>query len=575
MKKSVIGGLIVVSGLLLSCSGQENERKSDIYGGSFKMAMNEKPASLFPQSGSDIYSSMVVSQIHDGLVKFDATTLEIVPAIAKSWDQNADNTEYVFNLNDNVFFHDDPCFSGGNGRKVVAEDFRYSFELLCSHMKDDEWDAIYEFDNEIKGVKEFINGEADHISGVEVVDDLTLKIHLLKSSPNFIYKLAYSVMSVIAKEAYDKYGMDMKVGAGAFVYDASSETEDRIVLLRNKNYYARDSANHQLPYLDSAEIKFITTTTAQLEAFRSDELSILQELPPKKISEEITGEIDQYQAKPPKRKIERPHQLSTMFYELNMTKEHFQDPKVRKALAYAVNRKKVVEEVLSNQAFMPGYYGVTPPIPEFENYDTSLIGGYRYNPELAKQLLAEAGYPNGEGFPTLVMKVDEGGAKHYKVAKTVTAEWQKTLGITVNLDIVSFAEKLEDAKFARADIHRAGWTAEYPSPESFLNMFYGKNVPTSLDEASNRNTTRYQNEEFDEYYLEGITANKKADRYAAFANAEHRMIDDCPIIVMWYHEDYNLYHTYVRNYHPNALQFIDMSKIYFKQLTEEEYKSGN
>ena len=195
-------------------------------------------------------------------------------------------------------------------------------------------------------------------------------------------------------------------------------------------------------------------------------------------------------------------------------------------------------------------------------------------PELARELLKEAGYPNGEGFPPVRLEINLGGNKHKLVATELQYQFLDVLGIHVEVEQVSFADKVEHSKYGKSEIFRSAWVADYPSPESFLSVFYGENVPSTLDEPSNLNTMRYKNEMFDSLYIKGTQTSDKAERYEYFAEAEGIMMDESPVIILWYQENYTLYHSEVRNFYYNAMEYFDFSKVYLKELTAEEVKAA-
>ena len=158
--------------------------------------------------------------------------------------------------------------------------------------------------------------------------------------------------------------------------------------------------------------------------------------------------------------------------------------KVRKALNYAVNRERLINNILNGQGTI-GDKGITPNIKSFADYNFNAVEGYNYNPELARELLKEAGYPNGEGFPPVRLEINLGGNKHKLVATELQYQFLDVLGIHVEVEQVSFADKVEHSKYGKSEMFRSAWVADYPSPESFLSVFYGENVPSTLDEPSN------------------------------------------------------------------------------------------
>lgn len=532
-----------------------------VYGGKITTAENESFSTLFPLDVVDVTSSKVTSQIHDGLIQYDTKDVTLKPCIAKKWEVDASNTQYTFYLNDNVHFHDDACFEGGVGRILTAADVKYSFELLCTKEFELSYNSI--FKPYLVGANEYFNGTAKSISGIDVVDDFTIKLTILQPSSSFIYLLAIPNTSIIAKEAYEKYGKNMTVGAGAFKWTKPVDETKEIFLTYNEKYYQKDEFGNSLPFLDTVHFIFNPSKLDQLEMFNNKEISTIHGLPSTKIAEVVEQNIENFKNDPPKTILERQSELSCQFYEFILNKPPFDNVNVRKAFSYAIDRNKIVKEVLNDQG-TPGFYGVTPKIPFFNSYDFSRIKGYDFNPELARQLLSDGGYPGGKGFPNTRLEINIGGSVHKLVASEIQQQLYTVLGINIEIEQVSFKDKIEHSKMGISEIYRSAWVADFPSPESFLSIFYGGDVPESNELPSYPNTMRYKNQTFDSLLLLAKSTTNQVQQYNLFAEAEKVMMEDAPIMVLWYAEDYILINSAVRNYYNNPMQILDFSKVYIK-----------
>ena len=576
--------------LLHSCGGGAEGDKSEgnrpkkavggaVYGGTFNVSENDKNQTFFPLEIIDVPSWHIATQMYEGLVKFNQKDLTIVPALAEKWEVNADQTEFTFSLRKGVKFHDDECFSGGKGREMTAKDVKFSLELLCTQGVADE-----NFKNSIKGkiagANEFYEKKAEEVSGIKVVDNNTIKITLTQPSSSFLYILANPITSVIPEEAYKKYGKDAKVGTGPFKFLKKGDPEKEVYLVRNDNYYRKDQHGNQLPFLDSVHFRFIDDNSAQLEEFRKGKLSMLYGLPAEKISEVVQENMPDFTGKPPKYLLDRQSEMVTQFYELNLSREQFKDVRVRRALSMAINRARINENILNGQASvtgpnnLSGNYGIVPPVKEFKGYDTSIVKGYGYNPDMAKKLMAQAGFADGSKFPTINLVINSGGSRHSKVATEVANQWRNVLGINVEINTVPLSQKLEDSQYGRGDIFRSAWVADFPSPETFLTIGFGGNVPDSPDKPSHPNTMRYINPEFDTLFLKGVRAANEEERYKYFAQAEAVLMQDCPIIVLWYGENYKLLHSNVHNFYNNAMNYFDLSDIFLRDAKPEDFDAN-
>ena len=559
--------------VLYSCNNGSNEDPSrEInggkakYGGVLTISEEENLKSLFPPIIVDAISAKIASQIHNGLVKFDARDLSILPCIAKDWNIDDSQTEYTFYLRNNVFFHDDTCFEKGKGGKVTANDFKFTFELLCSPGYEISYSLIKD---KIVGAEEFHVGQADNISGISVENDSTFKIKLKEPLSSFIYTLAMPNTSVISKEAYQAYGINMKVGAGPFVYTEPENELIELFLVYNENYFMNDKDGNQLPYLDTVHFIFTPTKLAELELFRTNKLSILHGLPPSKIAEVFAENKANFTNRPPKTFLRSDPELVTQFYEFNSQIAPFNDIRVRKAFNYAINKKKLISNTLNKQGAV-GSKGITPDVPLFKKYDFGRIKGYEYDPELARELLAEAGYPNGKDFPNVRLELNLGGNTHLTVANEIQHQLNSVLNIWIEFEQVSFADKIEHSKYGKSEIFRSAWVADYPSPESFLSIFYGGGVPESMEEPAFPNTMRYRNDRFDSLFIHGIKNTNESERYELFAEAEKLMMEDAPVMILWYQENSTLYNSKIRNFYYNSMEHLDFCEVYIKTLSEEE-----
>jgi len=449
--------------------------------------------------------------------------------------------------------------------------FKYSFELLC---KKSEESANYEstFKDRVVGATEFHEGTADELSGVKVIDDHTLEIRIIQPSASFVYALAHTSASVIAKEAFASYGDEMHVGVGAFIFSTGGDMSKELYLVHNPKYYKHDTELNRIPYLDSIHFSFYGDKLKELDVFNSGGLDIIDGLPSTKVTDVVMENISNFDQKPPVNILVIEPEMVTQFYEFNTKKPPFDDVRVRQAINYAVDRQKVLTNVLNGQG-KAGQYGLTPDIRTFSNYPKELIQGYAVDVERAQALLKDAGYPNGDGFPAVTLEINSGGNINPRVATEIRRQLMNNLGISVEISQVSFFEKIENSKYGKSNMYRSAWVADFPSPESFLSICYGGNVPEDINAPSYPNTMRWTNAEFDSLFLAGMGTIDETERLRIFAEAENVMIQDAPLMVLWYGEDYKMIHSKVRGYYHNPMNFMDYSEIYFKEMTREEVEA--
>ncbi len=558
-----------------------------VYGGTLRFNETDKFQTLFPTLITDAISSHVATQIYEGLVKFDPRTLRVIPSIAEKWEVDPSGTTYTFHLRKDVRFHDDPCFPDGKGRVVTADDFKYSFESLCRNNGNNISFATT-FKDRVVGANAFFNAGAaaktGSLDGVKVIDAQTLQIKLEKPYISFLYILANCAASVLSHEAVEKYGERMHVGTGPFIVASIANDTSSLILVRNENYYGVDSLGNSLPFLDSIKVSYIDNKSAELDMFTQGQLDFVWGLSSEAVKTFVPQVISDFEQKPPKFLLDHSSEFVTQIYEFNTTKAPFNNVKVRQAFSYAIDRNHIVDEVLAREAYGPGVNGICPPA--LPGYKASDIKGYEIIKEsddsikiqkeaertLARKLLAEAGFPNGKGFPDVKLVLNSGGARNSLVAEEIQNQLREVLNVNIEIANVSFQQKLSDEKYARADIFRSAWVADYPSAESFLSLFYGADVPDSTSKPSFPNTSRYRNPDFDKLYDAGRTAKTQEEANKLFAQAEQLMMNDAPVIILWYDENYRLTQYHVKNFFTNPMRLLDFSEVYLK---DEPKKAGD
>lgn len=561
--------------LLYSC-GNDHKKEFEFAGGKLTMALENEPSTYIPRNVMDYYSATVLYQIHECLVSIDPATNKILPRIASEWKVSNDGKTYTFTIRDNILFHPHKAFGSDEDRKLTPEDIVKSFEKGCS--KDDQGSTPSTYSmvckSLLKGADDFFDGQTKTISGLRVEGNKVI-FELLYEDHNFLYKLANINASIISHKIMDEgYETDV-IGTGPFMYHKYIAGEQpSLLLVKNPDYYLNDEEGNALPYLDSLVFVFQSRKLEQLSLFESGKLDLIIGLPTSRITRMLEGRIEDFNSKPPKLILENNPLLETSYYFFNMQDERFKDPLVRKAFSYAIDKEVIGREILRNQYYDLGYYGITPPVAKaLRGYDFKSIRevGYDFDPEKAKKLLAEAGYPNGKGFGSVQLRYNINDI-HSAVADEFAKQIFNVLNINVNIDGSTFEQLISDAENGEGDMFRLGWSADYPSPESFLINFYGANVPAEEHLPSLVNKSRYTNPKFDDYFERALDAGKMSEQMALFAKAEVELMKDPPIIPLWYTGDIQIINSYVRQFYFNSLNYFDFTRVYRKEWTPEEYQ---
>jgi oligopeptide transport system substrate-binding protein len=550
--------LIATSFFLFSCKDNGSGKLSDKNGGTFVMAENNQIGSIYPISITNQVEALVVGQIHESLVRLDSKTLEPIPGLAEKWEISQDGRIITFHLIKGAHFQDDKCYKDGKGAEITSKDVKFSLELLATKTDDN-----YQFNTILKdrlvGVNDFFDKKSTTISGIKIIDDYTFSLELVNPSLSFMKLLANPSAAIMSETAIKAYGKNIKTGAGPFIYDTSSST-DKIVLVKNPNYFLKDSAGCALPYLDSVVVNLMPSIEDGLSMFENEKIDLINTLPSLRVKDVVEKNIKEFVSHPPKSLLQREPEMLSQFYVFNTKQKPFDNANVRQAINYAIDREKLVDNVLQGQAIGAAIHGITPNT--FIGYDIKKINGYSLNIEKAKRLLSEAGYPDGKGFPEVRILVNSGNSRNSSVAVELQKQLKANLNINVNFESLPNVQKYELQMHGKSDIYRDAWVADFSSPESFLSLFVGDGVPADTSAPSFPNTSRYQNATYDLYFKKGRDSNIKDSSYAYFMQAEQVLMNDAVIIPLWYEGSYRLLTNKVKGLNLNAMRYYDLTKTY-------------
>jgi peptide/nickel transport system substrate-binding protein len=566
---------------LASCGGDANDgddvlsdpnELSKVEGGKFEggvLRLNsiEDYTSLFPAAINDIYSTHIASQGYEGLLRLNQKTLEVEPCLAESFDIDKDKKTYTFHLRKGVMFIDDECFENGKGREVNANDFKYCFEFLCSNNSENKWTSL--FRDRLVGANEYADGSASSVAGINVIDDYTLELELINPFSGFPNLLTILAAAVYPQEAIDAYGHDGMhnkiVGSGPFI-PTLIENGSQVTFEKNPNYWRKDDFGNQMPFLNQINFTFIKDKNAELKAFQDDELDILWGIPVEEI-QNIMGSLEEAKDGLNKEfEVQSINSLNVQYYGFLYTSEVFSDVRVRQAFNYAVDRDSLTSFVLQGEG-SPAHNGF---VPEMSGYPSETVTGFDYNPEKAKKLMKEAGFPGGKGFPEITLNLNASGGVNEKIADAITYMLNKNLGVNIALNVIPMSELHPKVERGEVDFWRFGWIADYPDPSNFLYLFHGKNIIEGKE--SSINYFRYSNPAFDKVYEEALVEIDTEKRMKLYAQADQILMDDAVIMPLFFNIDIRLINPDVQDFDINEMEYRDLSVVYYKKTNRDNVR---
>ena len=555
--------------LLASCSDNEvdvSQLKANggaKYGGEFRFMSSEKITTLFPAATNDVYNQRISSQIFETLLRIDLKSNKVIPNIASSFTISPDAKKFTLKIREGVMFHDDACFSGGTGRELTAEDVKYTLDFACSGLKINEMSWM--LTDKIKGAKDFFKKSKKSlpeggVSGIKVVDENTVTIELVEPFVGFDKILTHSSLGIFPMEAYEMYKNDVTrhpVGTGPFKLEEWNSKH--VVLTRNNAYWKKDDFGNQLPFLEKITLTYAQNKKSELMAFRNKEIDLVLEIPVDEI-ENVLGSLEDAQAgMTVKHKIDSKNSLSTTYFGFAHQSAPFNNISVRQAFNIAIDRNYIVNNYLKGEGY-PSEYGFVPAI---ESYTYERVKGYKLNIELAKKLLADAGYPNGEGFPTTDLYVNaKKGDPIYLLALGVKDQLKANLNVNINIKLCTIGERDKAIANGTAKFWRSGWIADYPDPENFLNLFSSDHIGSN---SLTMNPVKYNSPEYDRLLKSSMKERNPKVRNEFFVKCDQLLIDDAVIMPLINDDFITMINSKVKNFETNSMEILDFSSIFIKE----------
>jgi len=524
---STLLACIVMIMTLLACGTSENNVTTGNRDQILHWGNGDEPQALDPHVVTGVPEHHIIISLLEGLVLKDPSTLEPIPAVAKSWSISENGKEYTFYLREDARW--------SNGDRLTASDFVWSWHRALLPSLGNLYAYMF---YPIKNAEAFHKGKLERFSdvGIKALDPLTLQITLNHPTPYFLQLLDHYSMFPVHRPTIETFGAAGErgtrwtrvgnfVGNGAF--SLKQWTLNKVIVVE-KNPLYWDAENVKLNGIHYYPMQNLIT---EERMFRAGQLHRTSSVPVNKIKVYQRDDAQTLKISP---------YLGTYFYRINTRIKHLQDVRVRRALSMAIDRDQLVKYV--TQAGELAAYTVTPP--NTMGY-TATAPQPTYDPESARALLAEAGYPNGKGLPVMELLFNTSEA-HRKIAVAVQQMWKKELNISVSLLNQDWKVYLDSVNSFNYQIARAAWIGDYVDPNSFLDMWI-------KDGGNNR--TGWHDPEYDRLVLEVAPSVSEKERHRVFRKAETLMLNAAPIIPIYTYVSKHLIHSSVKGLEHNLLNY--------------------
>lgn len=470
----------------------------------FRVINGAEPPTLDPSLSEDTTSHNILLALFDGLLIYDPETNDGIPGIAKSFDVSDDGKVYTFHLREDAVWSDGVPI---NAQTCVDSWLRTLNPETASPY-------AWLMGMVVEGANAYNSGEAGPESvQIKAVDEHTFEVTMVGPVPYVTSMLPHSIFAILPVHAIEEHGEEWvlpgnMVCNGAFVLE-EWKPQETLVVTKNEKYWDADNVQLDKIVYDPSD-----DNTTRLNMYLAGEGDWLNGgLPPDQL--DAMKLRDDYQSVPA---------LATYFYEFNHTEAPFNNADVRKALAMSIDKQTLVDRVSRG-----GQVPADTVVPDMAGYDKPEGNGY--NVEKAKEHLAAAGYPDGEGFPdaSILYNTSEG---HKKIAEYIQQQWEENLGITVDIENAEWKTVLARGKEQDFQILRMGWIGDYLDPNTFLELF---------QTGAGQNYGLYSSEKFDSLIQKAARMPAGDERLNVLEEAEKIFItQDQGIIPIYYYTNINM-----------------------------------
>lgn len=526
--------ILTTTCLLIACGGRESNVVQGNRDGILHYGNGSEPQGLDPHVVTGVPENKLIRALFEGLAVKNPWTLEPEPGVAESWDISEDGRVVTFHIN--------PEAKWSNGDPMSAQDYVWSWNRALNPAMGNLY-AYMLFP--IVNAEPFAKGDITDFSevGVKALDDLTLQVTLNEATPYFIQLMDHYSTFAVHRPTIEKFGKatdrftkwtreENMVNNGPFNLKEWLLNR-RIRMEKSDTYWDRDKVK-----LNGVVFYPTENIVSEERMFRVGQLHYTGGIP--------IDKIPVYQAMENTTYVEAPY-LGTYYYLMNTERPPVNDVRVRKALSMSIDRKKLIAGVLQNSN-VPAY-SITPP-DTLGYYPPKLFG---FEPDKARQLLAEAGYPDGEGWPGMEL-VYNTSESHRKVAVALQQMWKDELNIKVTISNQEWKVYLDSVTQMNFDIARRGWIGDYVDPNNFLDLY--------LTDGGNNNTG-FSDPRYDEMILKlAPQAKTREERYAIFKEAETMLMEQMPILPLYTYTSKHLIHPSVKDLPSNLMDSLNLKYVW-------------
>lgn len=522
-----------------------NSTRNDV-ANTFRMNMSGKALeSLDPAFAKDQYMMWTANMMYNTLVATDAE-LHLSPSLAKSWTISDDGLTYTFILRNDVYFHDNPAFKNGKGRKMIAADVVYSFNRITDSLTASP--GAWIFNDRVIEKEPFV-----------ALNDTTFIIKLIKPFRPLPEILSMQYCSIVPQEVVNKWGKDFRThpcGTGPFMFKEWDEG-NMLIMHKNPTYWERDSSGTRLPYIDAVTISFATSKATEFFLFLQGKLDFVNELDGSFKDLVLTKKGELKESYKDQLNLQKRTYLNTEYLGFLtdttnplLRNSPIKNVLVRRAMNYAIDRHKIVT-YFRNGIGIPATSGFIPD--GMPGYDSTHSYGYHYNTAKVAELLAEAGYPGGKGLPTITVLTPD---IYSDIVNFIASQLQE-VGIPVQVEIMQSNILRQQMSKSEAVFFRGQWIADYPDAETYL-VFFNGNLPAPP------NYTRFNNVQFNTWYDEAMLAKNDTTRWALYQSMDSLVMSQAPLMPLFYDQMTHFTHKRVTGFTATPMNVIDLKRVRLK-----------